>query len=715
MRFQPYKLQASLVLAFAIAISAFVSPGYAQLPYQTSTFDADGRKVPSPDAYKPYKSIAGFSGPEDLFLTETDEIYVADTKNNRIVHLDREGELLRTLPVGDGEEGQAIKEAQLRAPEGVYVSKLGEIYVADTGNRRIAVFAGDGSYLREYRSPSSQYIPANYLFVPSKIVIDPRGYMYIANKGGYQGMLQLNKEGEFAGFFGANKVSASWIDRLKRRFFTEAQLAEEEKKLPGAIANMAIDERGFIYTINRNLDSGQIKRLNAASYDLLGGANFAPWSNFRNRVNFMDIAVDAEGMITAIEDGTGFINQYDADGQLLFVFGGSGKEDRDGLLQRPTSLIVNSSGDLIIADGDLDLLHWFIPTDYGALVHQAVSHAHKGEYSDALPFWESALEYNGLFGRAYAGIAKAMYANKQYQGALANFKAGKDKEGYSEVFWEIRMDWLQRHFGTGMTLLVAAVATYVLWGQLRKRWRRQRDRQRELELQQQLQQPHQIPQVQRSGAAGQHGGAAEGWLASLRFIVRILAHPLDGMYELTVATRLKFLVALLLPPVTFCVYVAGQAIVSFLFANGDFRELNIPMSAVQLLGLWAVWVLANYLTGSVMMGEGSFKKVFIVNAYALAPVLLFTLPLQLVSNALTLQEQIFYHFGMQVMLGWMGVLMFIGLMTVHNYSMKEALRMGATSIFSLACITLFGLALGGLVMNALDFFTRLGQELVARG
>lgn len=684
-----------LLVCLTAGVLLIPAPALAVLPYSTFSTDYDGKWIPSPDAYKPDRVIEGFDDPADLFITSDDHIYVADRGNNRIVHLDAQGRVIRYIPSEDGSSPNGNAQEEVRGPEGVFVSeKTGEMYVADTGKRRVVVYTADGRFDRQYVSPPSQYIPENYLYVPSKVVVDHRGYLYVANKGGYQGLLQMTADGEFAGFFGANKVEADWLDRLKRRFFTEEQLAEEEKKLPGAIHNMMIDERGFIYTINRNLRSGQLKRLNAAGYDLFNDVNFAPWNGPLEMTNFTDLTVSREGILTSIEEGTGYINQYDGDGNLIFTFGaGSSTERRYGLMRRPTSVVTNSRGDLIVADGDLNLLHWFVRTEFGELVHLAIGHTAEGDYQQAREYWTQVLRYHGAFGRAYQGIAKAEFAEQTYESALLHYEMARDKEGYSEVFWELRMKWLQRYFGPVMTGLV------LLWaaGSVARRWRRRKGK--------------------GKAAKGNRRLSRLGndWVLSLRYVRTLLTRPIDTMYEIANAPHAKFWFAAALAAVGFAVHLYGKSIVSFLFADVEYKDLNLYVEAAQYLLLWFLWVLANYLTGSVMYGEGTFQKVFIVNAYALVPLILFTLPLQALSNVLTLQEKVFYDTAFQIVYGWTLALMFIGTMTVHNYNMKESIRMSAVSIFSLCCIALFGFALAGLIFGAVDFFMQLGEELVSRG
>lgn len=119
MRLHAYKLLASLGLAVIIAATGFTLPAYAVLPYQTSSTDYTGKWIPSPDAYKPLRTVEGLSGPEDLFITAEDELYVADTKNDRIVHLDAQGQVLRYIPSETGEAGDGEKKARLRRPEGI--------------------------------------------------------------------------------------------------------------------------------------------------------------------------------------------------------------------------------------------------------------------------------------------------------------------------------------------------------------------------------------------------------------------------------------------------------------------------------------------------------------------------------------------------------------------------------------------------------------------
>jgi len=98
------------------------------------------------------KPVAAAWGP-------TGRIYVADSKNNRIVVFNNEGRYLRQF----GEFGIAKpsagskatwKPGRLNYPTGVATDSNGDVYVADFNNDSISVFTADGAFLRRFPDPN---------------------------------------------------------------------------------------------------------------------------------------------------------------------------------------------------------------------------------------------------------------------------------------------------------------------------------------------------------------------------------------------------------------------------------------------------------------------------------------------------------------------------------------------------------------------------------
>ena len=132
--------------------------------------------------------------------TKQFNVWIADTGNNRLLKFDEQGNFLQ-------EFGTAEDDGKLNAPEGIYISERDEIWVADRGNGRIVQFAQDGSFVKALGKPRSRLLEEDQVYQPNKLVIDRRGYIYVLNGGGdYRGIFLLDCEGEFRGFFGANRL-----------------------------------------------------------------------------------------------------------------------------------------------------------------------------------------------------------------------------------------------------------------------------------------------------------------------------------------------------------------------------------------------------------------------------------------------------------------------------------------------------------------------------
>jgi predicted membrane-bound mannosyltransferase/DNA-binding beta-propeller fold protein YncE len=94
-----------------------------------------------------FNGRGAFFGPRDVAIGPEGNVYVTDTGNKRVQVFDAEGEFLLDF----GGSGKA--PGQLSEPVGLAVSDAGEVYVVDTWNRRVQVFNTSGGYLRQWTVP----------------------------------------------------------------------------------------------------------------------------------------------------------------------------------------------------------------------------------------------------------------------------------------------------------------------------------------------------------------------------------------------------------------------------------------------------------------------------------------------------------------------------------------------------------------------------------
>ncbi|WP_211749369.1 hypothetical protein [Paenibacillus sp. Marseille-Q4541] len=455
-------LLCAVLLCFVLCAPSF---SYADAPYDGYTENTHGDRVHSINGYLYDRSIEGvelesgpLNAPEDIFVGTDDSLYIVDTGNSRIVHLSEDGKLKQVMGVEEG-------KGKLNEPKGVFVTEDGTIYVADTKNQRIVVFNAEGTYLREFAKPESPLLGAGFSYSPSKLLVDKRGYMFVVSDGNTQGLIQIDPNGQFRGFYGANHIGFSWSRLFIRMLATDEQKAKLATTKPLEFSNAVQDKEGFIYTTTLGTVTNQIKRLSPVGVDTLGsGAKVYGDPSFQKGDSipaFIDITVDQNGVMTALDLLNSKIYQYDKLGTLLFVFGGLGEQN--GLFVTPSSIAQSSKGTIYVVDKGRNRVDLFRTTPFADTVHAASKLYVDGRYEEAEGLWQQVLQQNGNFDLAYFAIGKSLYKAQRYKDAMSYFKLAGARGEYSDAFHEYRKEWIREYFAwiSGGVIVLLLILRYL--------------------------------------------------------------------------------------------------------------------------------------------------------------------------------------------------------------------------------------------------------------
>ncbi|MGA7832360.1 MAG: NHL repeat-containing protein [Terracidiphilus sp.] len=133
-------------------------------------------------------------GPQGAAVDSSDNVYIADTINNRIRKVTESTDDISTIAgngtAGYSGDGNTATNAELNNPYGVAVDSSGNIYIADTYNNRIrkvtastqqiSTVAGNGT--AGYSGDGGAATNAE-VYLPTGVAVDSSGNIYIADYG----------------------------------------------------------------------------------------------------------------------------------------------------------------------------------------------------------------------------------------------------------------------------------------------------------------------------------------------------------------------------------------------------------------------------------------------------------------------------------------------------------------------------------------------------
>lgn len=466
-----FKAIAILLLSVLMLAPSMVHAEDSEVPYQTYTYDKWSNATPTPNAYLPTRSIGGaqlgcgnFSGAQDLFYNKTrHELYVVDSGNARILILDENFTLLRELTEFQNPGGEAFA---FRNPQGVFVRDDGRIYLCDMGRQEVAEADENGTLIRVLPTPDSPLLPANFNYLPIKVVVDGNDRIYILSRGIYQGLIYLEPDGTFIKFFGANEVEMTLrrrVQKLWKSILSDQAAASMQSFNPIEYSNMYLSSEGYIYATAAGSENGArvLTRLNPLGINTLG------WTGGSDMLLYSDVS-EKDGIITLLDTNGGYILQLTVDAsQMQITFGGLGQQL--GLFQKAVSL-VEMNENLYVLDAEKNTITEFVLTDFGREIHEAITLYNQGLYVESITPWEKVVRHNTNYLSGYTGLGKAYYQMKDYETAMYYFKLAGDRKNYSLAFKEHSLGVMRSAFPfvvSGTVILV--IAALILGRILKKR------------------------------------------------------------------------------------------------------------------------------------------------------------------------------------------------------------------------------------------------------
>ena len=158
----------------------------------------------------------------------------------------------------------------------------------------------------------------------------------------------------------------------------------------------------------------------------------------------VDVYTDDQGIIYAASD-LGYIFIMTNDGQFVFGFGTNSGEDVVGFYDSLASIVVDNQGRIWTLDKNSAYLQSYTPTEYSTRIYNALTLYTEGRYIEAIAEWEEVLKLNQLSVLAHNEIGRNLYSEGFYEEAMEHFILSGNRTLYSESYWEVRNDQLQKN------------------------------------------------------------------------------------------------------------------------------------------------------------------------------------------------------------------------------------------------------------------------------
>lgn len=368
--------------------------------------------------------------------------------------------------------------------QGIFV-KGDTIYIADTKNHRVLVSDLDGKVDYCLGKPVSHLLDEKFDYKPQKVAVDSKGYTYVSCDGSYYGALVYSPEMEFLGFYGANTVPATVLDVLSnlmdRLFSNDTKKSQEVLSLPYQFVDMVVGPDDFIYTATGRIkegttQTGQISIMNPGGADISGkdAYNFADTVTseyYGNPItqSIVGVDVDDDGFFFIVDNGFGRVYMYDEECNLITAFGGALGEHVQIGTNRYARAIAVSGTDVLVCDSQKNVVNRYVITDYGKMVRSAQMMTLQDDFEHAIEEWETIVGMDQNSQLAYAGLAKAYYTLGDNEKAAHYAELGLDRETYANAFVKLRQVFLEEQFTWIFIGAVVLIAGLILFGVFKRK------------------------------------------------------------------------------------------------------------------------------------------------------------------------------------------------------------------------------------------------------
>lgn len=202
----------------------------------------------------------------------------------------------------------------------------------------------------------------------------------------------------------------------------------------------------------------------------------------------------------------------------------------------------------------------------------------------------------------------------------------------------------------------------------------------------------------------------------IKYPVYLILHPFNGYWDLKYerSKRVNLIISFAILFLLVMTNVLRMQYSGFLVNLYNPNYMNSLMEIVYVVVPVLFWCVANWSLTTLMDGEGKFHEIFTSTCFALVPMILIPFPWIWLSNVISLQETSFYYFSSSIAVFWSLYLLFVGNMTVHQYTPAKTIGTILLTIVAMGFMAFICLLFFSLIQQIVSFIDVIYQEIVLR-
>lgn len=199
-----------------------------------------------------------------------------------------------------------------------------------------------------------------------------------------------------------------------------------------------------------------------------------------------------------------------------------------------------------------------------------------------------------------------------------------------------------------------------------------------------------------------------------KYLFYTVSHPTDGFYWIRHQDRGSVGIAVLLVLLYAACFSMNRIYASFVVNNIEPRTVNSIAELFGVVILYLVLCVGNWSVTCLMDGEGRFKDIVIAIGYSMFPIIVTTVLATLISQGVAENEEAFYSILMGVGTAYTVIMMLIGIMQIHNYTLGKTLITLFLTILAVLIIIFLALLVVNFITQVYVFLRSIYTELIFR-